>query len=122
MDSKEWIAHSIDEAHEMLAEAIMYTKEQGEKPKLLVHTSSWLCSAYAELTGKHALAYITEAWEEGEEKIDSYDWIRAGIIRCEIGAHNFGIVISLYEDVVRDGKSQAQQNAMAVATAEIFGE
>tara|TARA_R110002012_G_scaffold66723_1_gene174442 strand:+ start:1260 stop:1640 length:381 start_codon:yes stop_codon:yes gene_type:complete len=112
----------IDEAAGALAEAVAYQKENENPTKLLVHTSGWLTSSYARLSGKEALTYFKEAWKKGQEAIDTYEWIESGKLTVTIHALNFGIVIGVDADVIRCAESQAQQDKQKEMMAQIYGE
>ena len=112
----------IVDAPVALAEAVAYQQENDKPVKVLVHTSGWLTSAYAELSGKQALTFLHEAWESGQKAIDTYEWIESGKLTVEIQAFNFGIVIGVNADVVRDAESQAKQDKQRELVAELYGE
>ncbi len=118
----EFNVKDIDSAPVAIAEAVAYQQENEQPVKLLVHTSGWLTSAYAELKRKQALEFLNEAWDRGQRSIDTYEWIESGELTVEVEAFNFGIVIGVRANVVRSAESQAQQDKQKEMMAEIYGE
>lgn len=112
----------IVDAPVALAEAVVYQQENEQPVKLLVYTGGWLTSSYAEVNRKQALTFLNEAWERGQEAIDTYEWIESGKLTVDISALNFGIVIGVSADVVRDAESQAKQDKQRELVAELYGE
>ena len=118
----EFNVKDIVDAPVALAEAIVYQQENEQPVKLLTHTSGWLTSAYAELNSKQAITFLNEAWESGQRAIDTYEWIESGELTVKVEALNFGIVIGVNADVVRDADSQAKQEKQTKLIEELYGE
>ena len=112
----------ITEAPEALADAIIWAKENGNRAQVIVHAGGWLTHAYAELSGKQAIKFLNDAWEQGQENIMNYNWIEKGHLTIRITSYNFGIVIGVEADVVRSAESQAQQDKQKEMMTEIYGE
>lgn len=128
MKERTWTTNSKNEARMNLVNAIEFAKAHNKKPAIQAHAAAWLCRAMIEMNKTAALKYIEDAWRNGQECIDDYEWIESGTISCKINAviyehtNKAYIFVDVSADVTRIAIDQARFDAAEAARREAWRE
>ena len=104
--SQKWFGLTAKETKGLLEDAVAYEKFYGNKPKIMIHTSGYLTSGFAQITITHAKQMIDSAFDSGHASIRDYEWVESGHVEGSVHILNFGIVLNISGKIIRNDREE----------------